>query len=159
MPFHPRGMALVSMLFKSLVKKSNIWDFPAFSTHPPTPLSLRERGKDKARNELPPCMLKGVVWSGGPVKGHRNGDLLALDRAMAIYFGLWGGVIIHPALNQEIFFWAGGSPIPPGVQPVRERGRRRFGCRKSEQSPGHESPHMQGRIIQHVFTGKKVSRN
>ena len=45
---------------KRVVTKSKYWNFPAFSTHPPTPLSLRERGKDKARNELPPLLKSGA---------------------------------------------------------------------------------------------------
>ena len=72
-----RGVGIGKRMgFKRLVKKSNIWDFPAFSTHPPTPLSLRKRGNDKARNELPPLLKSGApapAWQEwGAIEGARE---------------------------------------------------------------------------------------
>jgi transposase len=84
--------------------------------------------------------MLGVKKSRGPVKGHRFCDSPALDRALKPYIVQWGWVIILTRpLPSILFFWAGGSPIPPGVQPVRERGRRRFGCENPNSRQGEKA--------------------
>lgn len=67
-------------------------------------------------------MLKRVVRFRGPVKGHRDGDSLALDRAKVISFGLgWERYLTHP-IPRILFSGLAAARFPLGYSPSESEG-------------------------------------